>query len=135
MLNTFSTHRIFGFLLTVLMLTSCSGGTSSNTGTGTPQAQNNSDGGNTTQPQNNSGGGNTTQPQTLTVTIPSLGRSYTITKGRTTQDDIDNIVFLEQSNCDVVFGSVFPDPPPPSNRTCKSQVNSAAQQARNFINS
>lgn len=98
MLNTFLTHRIFGFLLTALMLTSCSGGTSSNTGTGTSS--------------NTGGGSNTTQPQTLTVSIASLGRSYTITKGQTTEDDIANIVVLEQANCDVVFGSVFPDPPP-----------------------
>lgn len=130
MLNTFSTHRIFGFLLTALMLTSCSGGTSSNTGTGTPQAQTNNGGDNTTQAQNNNGGDNTTQPQTLTVRIPSLGRSYTVTKGQTTQDDIANIVVLERANCEAVFGSISS-----ARSTCNAQVNSAAQQARNFINS
>ncbi|MBC5796804.1 hypothetical protein H5968_17010 [Sphaerospermopsis sp. LEGE 00249] len=118
MLNTFSTHRIFGFLLTALMLTSCSGGTSSNTDTGTNQAQ------------NNSGGGNTPQGQTLTVSIPSLRKSYTIIKGQTTVEDIASVVSLDRNNCRGVFaiGSR-------SYANCTSEVMSAARQALNFIGS
>ena len=116
MLNTFSTYRIFGFLLTALMLTSCSGGTSSNTGTGTPQAQ------------NNNGGGNTPQSRTLTISIPRLGKSYTITRGETTVEDIGSIVSLDRNNCKNIYavGSR-------SQGDCLSQVDSAARQALTFI--
>jgi hypothetical protein len=71
MLRIFSTHRLFAFLLTGLMITSCGGGTSSNTSSG---------GGGT-----NSGGGGTT-PQTLTVRVPSLNYTRTITKSTTIND-------------------------------------------------
>jgi hypothetical protein len=129
MLRIFSTHRLFGFLLIGLMITSCGGGTSSNTpSTGT--SSNTSDGGGGT----NSGGGGTT-PQTLTVTVPLLGRSYTITKGKTTRDEIDYIAASDRDSCDNRWGPVFPDPPSAFFRACTSQVNSAAQEARNFINS
>jgi hypothetical protein len=80
MLRIFSTHRLFGFLLIGLMITSCGGGTSSNTpSTGTSSKT--SDGGGGT----NSGGGGTTPP-TLTVSVPSLGTSYTVTESTTTAD-------------------------------------------------
>ena len=127
MLRIFSTHRLFGFLLTGLMITSCGGGTSSNTSSG--GGGTNSGGGGT-----NSGGGGTT-PQTLTVRVPLLGRSYTITKGTTTRDEIDSIAASDRISCDTVWGPVFPDPPSVTFRACTSQVNSAAQEARNFINS
>jgi hypothetical protein len=140
MLRIFSTHRLFGFLLIGLMITSCGGGTSSNTpSTGTSSktsdggggtSSNTSDGGGGT----NSGGGGTT-PQTLTVTVPLLGRSYTITKGKTTRDEIDSIAASDRISCDTTWGPVFPDPPSAFFRACTSQVNSAAQEARNFINS
>jgi hypothetical protein len=127
MLRIFSTHRLFGFLLIGLMITSCGGGTSSNTpSTGTSSKT--SDGGGGT----NSGGGGTT-PQTLTVTVPLLGRSYTITKGKTTRDEIDSIAVSDRMSCDNTWGPVFPDPPSATFRACTSQVNSAAQEARNFI--
>ncbi|PNK03220.1 hypothetical protein CEP11_13740, partial [Cylindrospermopsis raciborskii S10] len=70
-------------VLTAVMLTSCGGGTSSNTGGGTTQG-----GGGTTQ-----GGGSVTPvqptpttPQTLTVTVPSLGYVQTIDKYTTLAD-------------------------------------------------
>jgi hypothetical protein len=127
MLRIFSTHGLFGFLLIGLMITSCGGGTSSNTpSTGTSSKT--SDGGGGT----NSGGGGTT-PQTLTVTVPLLGRSYTITKGKTTRDEIDSIAASDRISCDTTWGPVFPDPPSATFRACTSQVNSAAQEARNFI--
>jgi hypothetical protein len=129
MLRIFSTHRLFGFLLIGLMITSCGGGTSSNTpSTGTSSKT--SDGGGGT----NSGGGGTT-PQTLTVRVPLLGRSYTITKGQTTIDEIDSIAVSDRDSCDNTWGPVFPDPPSATFSACTSQVNSAAREARNFINS
>jgi hypothetical protein len=126
MLRIFSTHGLFGFLLIGLMITSCGGGTSSNTpSTGTSSKT--SDGGGGT----NSGGGGTT-PQTLTVTVPLLGRSYTITKGKTTRDEIDSIAASDRISCEANWDT---DPPAITFRTCRSQVDSAAREARNFINS
>ncbi|MDB9474427.1 hypothetical protein [Dolichospermum circinale] len=59
MLRIFSTHRLFAFLLIGLMITSCGGGTSSNTpSTGTSSGtSNNTSGGGTTSGGSTSGGG------------------------------------------------------------------------------
>jgi hypothetical protein len=119
MLRIFSTHGLFGFLLVGLMITSCGGGTSSNTPSTTSQ----------NPPQDP----RQTTPQTLTVRVPLLGRSYTITKGKTTRDEIDSIAASDRISCDNTWGPVFPDPPSATFRACTSQVNSAAQEARNFI--
>ncbi len=131
MLRIFSTHRLFAFLLTGLMITSCGGGTSSNPSSG---GGGTNSGGGGTRGGPNSGGGGTT-PQTLTVRVPLLGRSYTITKGQTTIDEIDSIAVSDRDSCDNTWGPVFPDPPSATFRACTSQVNSAAREARNFINS
>jgi hypothetical protein len=58
MLRIFSTHRLFGFLLTGLMITSCGGGTSSNTPT--TGTSNNTSGGGGRQSSTNGGSGGTT---------------------------------------------------------------------------
>ncbi|OBQ40426.1 MAG: hypothetical protein AN487_01790 [Anabaena sp. CRKS33] len=62
MLRIFSTHRLFTFLLTGLMITSCGGGTSSNTPTtGTSSGtSNNTSGGGGRQGLTNRGSGRTT---------------------------------------------------------------------------
>ena len=73
MLRIFSTHGLFGFLLIGLMITSCGGNTSSNTPSG--------GGGNTTSQTQTQ-----TTPRTLTVSVPSLGTSYTVTESTTTGD-------------------------------------------------
>ena len=128
MLRIFSTHRLFTFLLTGLMITSCGGGTSSNTSSG--GGGTNSGGGGTSS--NTSSGGGGTTPQTLTVRVPLLGRSYTITKGTTTRDEIDSIAASDRISCEANWDT---DPPAITFRTCRSQVDSAAREARNFINS
>ena len=124
MLRIFSTHRLFGFLLVGLMITSCGGGTSSNTpSTGT--SSNTSDGGGGT----NSGGGGTT-PQTLTVRVPSLNYAETITKSTTISDIIaikSNLSMQCTSLGGNPFGSVV--------QACVAQVNTAYDQAVAFIKS
>ncbi|MBD2445043.1 hypothetical protein H6G25_18000 [Dolichospermum sp. FACHB-1091] len=118
MLRIFSTHRLFGFLLTGLMITSCGGGTSSNTPT-------------------SSGGGNTsdrgvvtppTTPPSLTVSVPSLGTSYTVTKS-TTSADINRAATEGAGECVNRYGNSQ------RNTTCQAEVRAAASQARAFIRS
>ncbi|MGJ0607843.1 hypothetical protein [Cylindrospermopsis raciborskii] len=118
-------------VLTAVMLTSCGGGTSSNTGGGTTQG-----GGGTTQ-----GGGGTTQgggsvtpvqptpttPQTLTVTVPSLGYVQTIDKN-TTFADITTAARDGAAECINRFGLSS------ANNTCQGEVRAAQSQAVNFIN-
>ena len=111
MLRIFSTHRLFGFLLVGLMITSCGGNTSSNTPSG--------------------GGGNTTSqtqttPRTLTVSVPSLGTSYTVTES-TTYEDITTATREGVSECIKRFS------PNPRNTTCQAEVRAATAQALAFI--
>jgi len=113
MLRIFSTHRLFGFLLIGLMITSCGGGTSSNTpSTGTSS-------------KTSDGGGGTTPP-TLTVSVPSLGTSYTVTESTTTAD-IVRFTNEGVEQCVERFGISQ------RNTTCQAEVRAANSQARNFI--
>jgi hypothetical protein len=108
MLRIFSTHGLFGFLLVGLMITSCGGGTSSNTPSTTSQ----------TPPQ--------TTPRTLTVSVPSLGTSYTVTES-TTSEDITTATREGVSECIKRFS------PNPRNTTCQAEVRAATAQALAFI--
>jgi hypothetical protein len=112
MLRIFSTHRLFGFLLIGLMITSCGGGTSSNTPSTTSQ----------TPPQDPP----QTTPRTLTVSVPSLGTSYTVTES-TTSGDINTAATEGAGECVNRFGISQ------RNTTCQAEVRAAASQARDFI--
>ena len=113
MLRIFSTHRLFGFLLIGLMITSCGGNTSSNTPSG--------GGGNTTSQTQTQ-----TTPRTLTVSVPSLGTSYTVTES-TTFGDINTAATEGSGECVNRFGISQ------RNTTCQAEVRAAASQARDFI--
>jgi hypothetical protein len=66
MSKSFATRRLLGILITCVMITSCSGGTSSNTpnGGGGNNSQNqNADSGGTSSNTSNGGGGNNSQNQ------------------------------------------------------------------------
>jgi hypothetical protein len=113
MLRIFSTHRLFGFLLIGLMITSCGGGTSSNTTSQNP-------------PQDP----RQTTPQTLTVRVPSLNYAETITKSTTISDIIATRRDLTMQCTSLggnPFGSVV--------QACVAQVNTAYDQAVAFIKS
>jgi len=114
MLRIFSTHRLFGFLLTGLMITSCGGGTSSNTSSRDGVT-------NPPPPQ---------PPQTLTVRVPSLNYAQTITKSTTINDIVATRRNLS-TQCTSLgtnpFGSVV--------QACVAQVETAYNQAVAFINS
>ncbi|MTJ21173.1 hypothetical protein FJR06_07475 [Dolichospermum sp. UHCC 0352] len=115
MLRIFSTHRLFGFLLIGLMITSCGGNTSSNTPSGGAPS---------------GGGGNTTSqttPRTLTVSIPSLGTSYTVTES-TTYEDITTATREAVSECTKRFSLT-----PNGSTTCQAEVRAAIAQALAFI--
>jgi hypothetical protein len=112
MLRIFSTHRLFGFLLIGLMITSCGGGTSSNTPSTTSQ----------NPPQDPP----QTTPRTLTVSVPSLGTSYTVTES-TTSEDITTATREGVSECIKRFS------PNPRNTTCQAEVRAATAQALAFI--
>jgi hypothetical protein len=105
MLRIFSTHRLFTFLLTGLMITSCGGGT-------------------------NSGDTNPQPPQTLTVRVPSLNYAQTITKS-TTINDITAARRDLSTQCTLLgtnpFGSVV--------QACVAEVETAYNQAVAFIRS
>jgi hypothetical protein len=116
MLRIFSTHRLFGFLLVGLMITSCGGGTSSNTPSTTSQ----------NPPQDP----RQTTPQTLTVRVPSLNYAETITKSTTISDIIAikrNLAMQCTSLGGNPFGSVV--------QACVAQVDTAYDQAVAFIKS
>ena len=107
MLRIFSTHRLFGFLLIGLMITSCGGGTSSNTTSQNP-------------PQDP----RQTNPQTLTVRVPSLNYAETITKSTTISDIIATRRDLTMQCTSLggnPFGSVV--------QACVSMVETAYDQA------
>ncbi|MFN6197280.1 MAG: hypothetical protein ACK4YS_01625 [Aphanizomenon sp.] len=108
MLRIFSTHRLFGFLLVGLMITSCGGGTSSNTPSTTSQDR------------------GQTPPRTLTVSVPSLGTSYTVTES-TTSGDINTAATEGAGECVNRFGISQ------RNTTCQAEVRAAASQALAFI--
>ena len=119
MLRIFSTHRLFAFLLTGLMITSCGGNTSSNTPT--------------TGTSNNTGGNTTPTPQTLTIRVPSLNYTRTITKS-TTINDITAVKRDLATQCTSLainflnpFGSVV--------QVCNAEVEAAYNQAVAFIRS
>ena len=115
MLGIFSTHRLFGFLLVGLMITSCGGGTSSNTPSTTSQ----------NPPQNPPQ--DPRQPRTLTVSVPSLGTSYTVTES-TTFGDISRAATEGAGECVNRFGISQ------RNTTCQAEVRAANSQALAFIN-
>ena len=114
MLRIFSTHGLFGFLLIGLMITSCGGNTSSNTPSG--------GGGNTTSETQTQ-----TPPRTLTVSVPSLGTSYTVTES-TTFADITGAAREGGAECLNRFGLSQ------RNTTCQAEVRAANSQAVAFIN-
>ena len=114
MLRIFSTHGLFGFLLVGLMITSCGGNTSSNTPSG--------GGGNTTSQTQTQ-----TTPRTLTVSVPSLGTSYTVTES-TTFGDINTAATEGSGECVNRFGLSQ------RNTTCQAEVRAAQSQAVAFIN-
>ena len=124
MLRIFSTHRLFGFLLVGLMITSCGGGTSSNTPSG---------GGGTSSNTSSGGGGTTPTPQTLTVRVPSLNYAETITKSTTISDILATRRDLATQCTSLAinflnpFGSVV--------QVCNAEVEAAYNQAVAFINS
>ncbi len=120
MLRIFSTHRLFGFLLVGLMITSCGGGTSSNTPSTTSQTTS-QDRGQTPPPTSPP-----TPPRTLTVSVPSLGTSYTVTES-TTSGDINTAATEGAGECVNRFGISQ------RNTTCQAEVRAAASQARDFI--
>ena len=128
MLRIFSTHRLFGFLLIGLMITSCGGGTSSNTPSTTsqttsqdpPQTPPEDPGQNPPPPPPPE------KPRTLTVSVPSLGTSYTVTES-TTYEDITTATREGVSECIKRFS------PNPINTTCQAEVRAATAQALDFI--
>ena len=113
MLRIFSTHRLFGFLLIGLMITSCGGGTSSNTTSQNP-------------PQDP----RQTTPQTLTVRVPSLNYAETITKSTTISD-----IFAIRRNLEMQCTSLGGNPFGSVVQACVAQVNTAYDQAVAFIKS
>jgi hypothetical protein len=119
MLRIFSTHRLFAFLLTGLMITSCGGNTSSNTPT--------------TGTSNNMGGNTTPTPQTLTIRVPLLNYAQTITKSTTINDitaarrDLATQCTSLAINFLNPFGSVV--------QVCNAEVEAAYNQAVAFIRS
>ncbi|MTJ16052.1 MULTISPECIES: hypothetical protein [unclassified Dolichospermum] len=119
MLRIFSTHRLFGFLLIGLMITSCGGGTSSNTPSGGAPS---GGGGNTTSETQTQ-----TPPRTLTVSVPSLGTSYTVTES-TTYEDITTATREAVSECTKRFSLT-----PNGSTTCQAEVRAAIAQALAFI--
>ena len=120
MLRIFSTHGLFGFLLIGLMITSCGGNTSSNT----PSGGTTSGGGGTTPtPQTQT----QTTPRTLTVSVPSLGTSYTVTES-TTFSDISRAAKEGVDECLNRFGLSQ------RNTTCQAEVRAAQSQGIAFIN-
>ncbi len=121
MLRIFSTHRLFGFLLIGLMITSCGGGTSSNTPSTTSQTPPRT----TSQTPPQDPGRN--PPPTLTVSVPSLGTSYTVTES-TTFGDISTAATEGAGECVNRFGISQ------RNTTCQAEVRAAANQATAFIN-
>jgi hypothetical protein len=120
MLRIFSTHRLFGFLLVGLMITSCGGGTSSNTPSTTSQ----------TTSQDGPQDRGQTPPPTLTVRVPSLNYAETITKSTTISDILATRRDLSMQCTSLgvnPFGSVV--------QACVAQVNTAYDQAVAFIKS
>lgn len=121
MLRIFSTHRLFAFLLTGLMITSCGGNTSSNTPTS-------SGGGNTSTPTSDRGVVTPpTTPPSLTVSVPSLGTSYRVTKS-TTFAEINRAATEGAGECVNRYGISQ------RNTTCQAEVRAAQSQAVAFIN-
>ncbi|MDB9456107.1 hypothetical protein [Dolichospermum circinale] len=102
----FSTRKLLGIILIGLTVTSCGGGTSSNT----------------------EGTSSNTNPKTLTINVPSLGYSATLDK-TTTSADIGRVRTELREQCKNIFniGSR-------SQARCLSEVADAAQAAILFIN-
>ena len=117
MLRIFSTHGLFGFLLIGLMITSCGGGTSSNTPSTTSQTTSQDPGQNPPPPE---------KPRTLTVSVPSLVTSYTVTESTTT-GDIVRYTNEGVEQCVERFGISQ------RNTTCQAEVRAATAQALAFI--
>ena len=115
MLRIFSTHRLFGFLLVGLMITSCGGNTSSNTPSGGTTS---------------GGGGTTPTPQTLTVRVPSLNYAQTITKS-TPIGDITALRRDLATQCTSLEANPFGS----KAQACAAEVETAYNQAVAFIRS
>jgi hypothetical protein len=124
MLRIFSTHRLFGFLLIGLMITSCGGGTSSNTPSTTSQTTS-QDG-----PQDRGQTPPPTTPQTLTVRVPSLNYAETITKSTTISD-----IFAIRRNLAMQCTSLGANPFGSVVQACAAEVETAYNQAVAFIKS
>ena len=128
MLRIFSTHRLFGFLLIGLMITSCGGGTSSNTPSTTSQTT--SQDPPQTPPQDPGRNPPPTTPQTLTVRVPSLNYAETITKSTTISD-----IFATRRDLTRQCASLGANPFGSVVQACVAQVNTAYDQAVAFIKS
>ncbi|MDH6107151.1 hypothetical protein NWP22_14990 [Anabaenopsis tanganyikae CS-531] len=112
-----STSRIFGLVLIGLMITACPNGTSSNTSNG--------GGGN----NNGGGGGN----NTLTVSVPSLGASETVTKN-TTLGEINSARANLEAQCRARYPISRNTQQNQQQLDCFREVETAYNQAINFIN-
>ena len=113
-----STSRIFGLVLIGLMITACPNGTSSNTSNGR--------GGN----NNGGGGGN----NTLTVSVPSLGASETVTKN-TTLGEINSARANLEAQCRARYPISRNTQQNQQQLNCFREVETAYNQAVNFIGS
>ncbi|MFM5903219.1 MAG: hypothetical protein ACKO9R_20320 [Dolichospermum sp.] len=111
MLRIFSTHRLFAFLLTGLMITSCGGGTSSHSRDDDPIP--------TIPPT----------PQSLTVRVPSLNYAQTITKSTTISDIVD-----ARRSLSMQCASLETNPFGSKAQACVAEVKAAYDQAVAFIN-
>ncbi|KZL51568.1 hypothetical protein A2T98_01540 [Nodularia spumigena CENA596] len=118
MSKNFATRRLLGILMICVMITSCSGGTSSNTPNG--------GGGDNSQNQNG-GGGDNSQNQTLTITVPSLGYVATVDRN-TTFGEINSIAQDLTTQCLDRFGVSQ------QGTTCRAEVQAAQREAVRFIN-
>lgn len=107
MSKNFATRRLLGILITCVMITSCSGGTSSNTPNG--------------------GGGDNSQNQTLTITVPSLGYVATVDRN-TTFGEINSTATDLTGQCVDRFGLSQ------QGTTCRAEVQAAQREAVRFIN-
>ena len=120
MSKNLATRRLLGILITCVMITSCSGGTSSNTPpiSRTPPP---------TEPPTQPLTEPLTPPQTLTITVPSLGYVATVDRNTTT-GEIDSTARDLISQCFNRFALSQ------QGTTCRDEVRAAAIQAGRFIN-
>ncbi|AHJ29374.1 hypothetical protein PN465_02505 [Nodularia spumigena CS-584] len=111
MSKNLATRRLLGILITCVMITSCSGGTSSNTPPIYPTEP--------TEPPE--------PPQTLTITVPSLGYVATVDRN-TTFGEINSTATDLTGQCVDRFGLSQ------QGTTCRAEVQAAQREAVRFIN-